>query len=52
MEFLTTVTGSFPRKNIQKDTLRKSSVSEQQAFEMIDWAVKEQVDLGLDINRW
>ena len=49
MNFLTTVTGSFPRKNIQKDTLRKSSVTEEQAYEMIDWAVNQQVDLGLDI---
>ena len=49
MKFLTTVTGSYPRKDIQKDTLRKSSVSDQEALEMIKWAVKEQSDLGLDI---
>jgi len=49
MKFLTTVTGSFPRKDVQKDTLRKSSVSDEEALEMIKWAVKEQSDLGLDI---
>ena len=49
MKFLTTVTGSYPRKEIQKDTLRKSSVDDEQALEMIKWAVKEQSDIGLDI---
>ena len=49
MSYLTTVTGSYPRKETQKDTLRKSSVSEKDALEMIEWAVKDQVDLGLDI---
>jgi len=49
MKFLTTVTGSYPRKEIQKDTLRKSSVDDDQALEMVKWAVKEQSELGLDI---
>ena len=49
MNFLTTVTGSYPRKDVQKDTLRKSSVSDQEALDMVEWAVKEQADLGLDI---
>ena len=49
MSYLTTVTGSFPRQQVQKDTLRKPSVSEEESFEMIKWAVKEQSDLGLDI---
>ena len=49
MKFLTTVTGSYPRKDVQKDTLRKSSVSDEEALEMIKWAVKQQSDLGLDI---
>ena len=49
MKFLTTVTGSYPRKDVQKDTLRKSSVSDEDALEMIKWAVKEQSNLGLDI---
>ena len=49
MKFLTTVTGSYPRPNAQKDTLRKPSVSEEEAIEMVKWASKEQADLGLDI---
>ena len=49
MDYLTTVTGSYPRKEAQKDTLRKSTVSDEEAFEMIEWAVKDQVNLGLDI---
>ena len=49
MSYTTTVTGSYPRKEVQKDTLRKPSVSEEESFEMIKWAVKEQSDLGLDI---
>ena len=44
----TTTVGSFPRKDKQKDTLRKSTVTDQEAFEMIDWAVQDQCDLGLD----
>jgi len=49
MKFLTTVTGSYPRKEIQEDTLRKPSVDNEEAIEMVKWAVKEQSDLGLDI---
>jgi 5-methyltetrahydropteroyltriglutamate--homocysteine methyltransferase len=49
MRFQTTVTGSYPRKDVQKDTLRKSSVSDEEALEMIKWAVREQSNLGLDI---
>ena len=49
MSYITTVTGSYPRKEVQTDTLRKSSVSDEESFEMIKWAVKEQSDLGLDI---
>ena len=49
MSYLTTVTGSYPRKEVQKDTLRKNTVSEEESFEMIKWAVKEQSELGLDI---
>ena len=49
MKFLTTVTGSYPRQIVQKDTLRKPSVDEQEAIEMVKWATKEQADLGLDI---
>ncbi len=49
MNFLTTVTGSYPRQQIQKDTLRKPSVSDQEALEMVKWASQEQASLGLDI---
>ncbi|MDC3321993.1 hypothetical protein OAV49_00945, partial [Alphaproteobacteria bacterium] len=49
MKYLTTVTGSYPRKDVQKDTLRKTTVSEKESMAMIEWAVKDQVDLGLDI---
>ena len=35
MDFLTTVTGSYPRQQAQKDTLRKTSVNDQEALEMI-----------------
>jgi len=49
MNYLTTVTGSYPRKEVQKDTLRKSTVSDQEALEMIEWSVKDQINLGLDI---
>jgi len=49
MNFLTTVTGSYPRKEVQKDTLRKPAVSEKEALEMIRWASQEQENLGLDI---
>ncbi len=49
MKFKTTVTGSYPRREVQKDTLRKPSVSEEEAIEMVKWASKEQADLGLDI---
>jgi len=49
MNFLTTVTGSYPRQQVQKDTLRKSSVNENEALEMVKWASEEQASLGLDI---
>ena len=49
MNFLTTVTGSYPRQQSQKDTLRKPSVSDEEALEMIKWASEEQANLGLDI---
>jgi len=45
----TTTVGSYPRKNKPKDTLRKPSVSDEEAFEMIDWAVNDQCKIGLDI---
>ena len=48
MSYTTTVTGSYPRKEVQKDTLRKPSVSEEDSFEMIKWAVKEHLIISND----
>mgnify|MGYP000294111040 CR=1 FL=1 len=45
----TTVVGSYPRKNKPKDTLRKSTVSDDEAMNMIQWAVEDQCNIGLDI---
>jgi len=45
----TTVVGSYPRKDRPKDTLRKSTVGESEALEMIKWAVEDQCNIGLDI---
>jgi len=47
--FRTTVTGSYPWPVQPADTLKKPTLSREAADEMIRWAVKEQVDLGLDI---
>ena len=43
MKFLTTVTGSFPRQTVQKDTLRKPTISDEDAIEMIKWATKRTI---------
>ena len=37
MSYTTTVTGSYPRKEVQKDTLRKSTVSEEELKRFQDW---------------
>ncbi len=47
--FRTTVTGSYPRPVQPSDTLKKPTLSRAEADEMICWAVKDQVDAGLDI---
>src|SRR5207247_7679631 len=47
--FRTTVTGSYPWPVQPADTLKKPTLSREAADEMIRWAVKEQVDIGLDI---
>ena len=47
--FRTTVTGSFPRPVQPEDTLRKPELSRQEADAAIRWAVREQVEAGLDI---
>jgi 5-methyltetrahydropteroyltriglutamate--homocysteine methyltransferase len=45
----TTTVGSYPRKNKPKDTLRKPTVSEDEALDMVKWAVEDQCNLGLNI---
>jgi methionine synthase II (cobalamin-independent) len=47
--FRTTVTGSYPRPVQPADTLKKPSLSRQEADEMIRWAARDQVDAGLDV---
>ena len=47
--FRTTVTGSYPRRVQPADTLKKPSLSRQEADDMICWAVEDQVNAGLDI---
>jgi len=47
--FRTTVTGSYPRPQQPGDTLKKPALSREQADDVIRWAVKDQVDTGLDV---
>jgi 5-methyltetrahydropteroyltriglutamate--homocysteine methyltransferase len=47
--FRTTVVGSYPRPVQPADTLKKPSLNRAQADEVIQWAVREQVEAGLDI---
>ncbi len=47
--FRTTVTGSYPRPLQPQDTLKKPTLTRQEADEMIRWAAREQVDAGLDV---
>ena len=49
MNYRSTVAGSYPRPAIQEDTLRKPTVSNEEALEMVRWATEEQVSLGLDV---
>ncbi len=49
MKYTSTVAGSYPRPTVQEDTLRKPTVSEEEALEMVRWATEDQVSLGLDI---
>ncbi len=46
--FRTTVTGSYPRPVQPPDTLKKPTLSRQEADEVIRWAARDQVDAGLD----
>jgi 5-methyltetrahydropteroyltriglutamate--homocysteine methyltransferase len=47
--FRTTVTGSFPRPVQPPNTLKKPTLSRQEADDIIRWAVREQVEAGLDV---
>jgi len=47
--FRATVTGSYPRPVQPVDTLKKPTLSRQEADEIIRWAAKDQVDAGLDV---
>jgi 5-methyltetrahydropteroyltriglutamate--homocysteine methyltransferase len=47
--FRTTVTGSYPRAVQPPDTLKKPTLSRQEADEIIRWAARDQVDAGLDV---
>jgi len=47
--FTATVVGSYPRNTEVEDTMKKPSVSHEEALEMIRWAVQDQVDQGLEV---
>ena len=47
--FRATVTGSYPRSTQPPDTLKKPTLSREEADDMIRWAAAEQVDAGLDV---
>src|ERR1043166_8766707 len=47
--FRTTVTGSYPRPQQPGNTLKKPTLSRDEADDIIRWAVKDQVEAGLDI---
>ena len=48
-DFRATVVGSYPRNVVVEDTMKKPTISDEEALEMIRWAVKDQVALGLPI---
>jgi 5-methyltetrahydropteroyltriglutamate--homocysteine methyltransferase len=47
--FLSTVVGSYPRNTSVEDTMKKPSLSRREIDELIEWAARDQADLGLDI---
>ena len=47
--FTATVVGSYPRPTTVEDTLKKPMVSEDEAADMVRWAVDDQVSLGLEV---
>lgn len=47
--FLSTVVGSYPRNTSVEDTMKKPSLGRREIDELIQWAARDQADLGLDI---
>ena len=47
--FRASVTGSYPRPVQPTDTLKKPTLSRPEADEIIRWAVRDQVEAGLDV---
>ncbi len=48
-DFRATVVGSYPRNVAVDDTMKKPSISDAEALDLIRWAVQDQVSLGLEI---
>lgn len=48
-KFRTTVTGSYPRPQQPGDTLKKPTLSREQADDVIRWAAADQCAAGLDV---
>lgn len=49
MTYRNTVVGSYPRPVQAADTMKKPTLTRAETDEMIRWAAKDQVDLGLDV---
>src|SRR6202050_2647684 len=47
--YLSTVVGSYPRNSSVEDTMKKPSLSRAETDELIEWAARDQADLGLDV---
>src|SRR5260370_37599813 len=47
--FVSTVAGSYPRNTSVEDTMKKPSVRRMEVDELIQWAARDQADLGLDV---
>src|SRR5580704_226856 len=47
--FLSTVVGSYPRNTSVEDTMKKPSLSRTEIDDLIQWAARDQADLGLDV---
>jgi 5-methyltetrahydropteroyltriglutamate--homocysteine methyltransferase len=47
--FVSTVVGSYPRNTNVEDTMKKPSLSRTETDELIQWAARDQADLGLDV---